>query len=59
MKGDLTANVEKNGKKFIRKLNSEDKSKEEQINGYMQAIDKLLSIHDNEFRELLSYSNEG
>ena len=45
--------------KCFEKLNSEDKSKEEQINGYMQAIDKLLSIHDNEFRELLSYSNEG
>jgi hypothetical protein len=45
--------------KCFIKLNSDDKTKEEQINGYMQAIDKLLSIHDGQFRELISFSNEG
>ncbi len=45
--------------KCFEKLNSTDKTKEEQIDGYMQAVDKLLSIHDNQFRELLSFSNEG
>jgi hypothetical protein len=45
--------------KCFEKLNSNDKTKEDQIDGYMQAVYKLLSIHDNQFRELLSFSNEG
>jgi len=45
--------------KCFEKLNSNEKTKDDQIAGYMHAVDKLLSIHDNQFRELLSYSNEG
>jgi hypothetical protein len=33
--------------------------KEEEIDGYMAAINKLLSLHDDEFRKLISFSNEG
>jgi hypothetical protein len=45
--------------KCFEKMNSDDKTREEQIDGYMQAIYKLLSIHDNQFRDLVSFSNEG
>jgi hypothetical protein len=45
--------------KCFEKLNSSDKTKDDQIAGYMQAVDKLLSIHDNQFRELICLSNEG
>jgi len=45
--------------KCFEKMNSTDKTREEQIAGYMQAIDKLLSIHDNQFRELICLSTEG
>ena len=45
--------------KCFEKLNSDDRTKDDQIAGYMQAVDKLLSIHDNQFRELISFSNEG
>ena len=45
--------------KCFEKLNSTDKTKDDQIDGYMQAVDKLISIHDNQFRELISLSNEG
>ena len=45
--------------KCFEKLNSNEKTKEDQIAGYMQAVDKLLSIHDNQFRELINFSNEG
>mgnify|MGYP003351803383 FL=1 len=38
---------------------SDDPSKDEQIDGYMSAINKLLSIHDEEFRKLIYLSNEG
>ena len=37
----------------------DEKTKDDQIAGYMQAVYKLLSIHDNQFRELINYSNEG
>ena len=40
-------------------LKSDDKYKEDQIEGYMSAINKLLSIHDEEFRKLIFFSNEG
>jgi hypothetical protein len=45
--------------KCFEKLNSSDRTKDDQISGYMQAVDKLLSIHDNQFRELICLSNEG
>lgn len=45
--------------KCFEKLNSSDRTKDDQIAGYMQAVDKLLSIHDNQFRELICLSNEG
>jgi hypothetical protein len=45
--------------KCFEKLNSNDRTKDDQIAGYMQAVDKLLSIHDNQFRELICLSNEG
>jgi len=45
--------------KCFEKLDSNEKTKDDQIAGYMQAVDKLLSIHDNQFRELINYSNEG
>lgn len=45
--------------KCFEKLNSNDRTKDEQIAGYMHAVDKLLSIHDNQFRELICLSNEG
>ena len=45
--------------KCFEKLNSNEKTKDDQIAGYMQAVDKLLSIHDNQFRELINFSNEG
>jgi hypothetical protein len=45
--------------KCFLKLNSNDKTKEQEIEGYMQAVDKLLSIYDNQFRELIFLSNEG
>ena len=38
---------------------SDDPTKEEQIIGYMSAINKLLSIHDEEFRKLIYLSNVG
>lgn len=38
---------------------SDDPTKEDQIIGYMAAINKLLSIHDDEFRKLMCLSNEG
>jgi hypothetical protein len=38
---------------------SDNKYKEEEIDGYMAAINKLLSLHDDEFRKLISFSNEG
>jgi hypothetical protein len=39
--------------------NSDNKYKDDEIDGYMSAINKLLSLHDDEFRQLISYSNEG
>ncbi len=45
--------------KCFSKLASTDKTKDEQVEGYMRAIDSLITIHDNQFRELLSFSNEG
>ena len=45
--------------KCFSKMNSNDKTKDEQIESYMQAIDRLIAIHDNQFRELISFSNEG
>jgi hypothetical protein len=45
--------------KCLKVYNSNDKTKDEQINSYMSAIDRLISIYDNEFRELLNLSNEG
>lgn len=39
--------------------NSDNKYKEDEIDGYMSAINKLLSLHDDEFRQLISFSNEG
>ena len=45
--------------KCFSKMNSNDKTKEEQIESYMHAIDRLIAIHDNQFRELISVSNEG
>jgi len=36
-----------------------DPTKDDQIDGYMSAINKLLSIHDDEFRKLIYFSNEG
>jgi hypothetical protein len=38
---------------------SDNKFKDEEIDGYMAAINKLLSLHDDEFRKLISFSNEG
>jgi hypothetical protein len=38
---------------------STDPTKEDQIDGYMSAINKLLTIHDEEFRKLIYLSNEG
>lgn len=37
----------------------ENKYKEEEIDGYLSAINKLLFLHDEEFRTLISLSNEG
>jgi hypothetical protein len=37
---------------------SDNKFKDDEIDGYMAAINKLLSLHDDEFRQLISYSNE-
>lgn len=45
--------------KCFLKLNSNDKTKDEQIESYLEAIYRLLAIHDNQFRELISFSNEG
>ena len=42
-----------------RNNSNNEKTKEDQIEGYMQAVDKLLSIHDNQFRDLICMSNEG
>ena len=38
---------------------SSDPTKDDQIDGYMAAINKLLTIHDEEFRKLIYLSNEG
>jgi hypothetical protein len=38
---------------------SDNKFKEEEIDGYMAAINRLLSLHDDEFRKLINFSNEG
>ena len=38
---------------------SDNKYKDDEIEGYMSAINKLLSLHDDEFRKLINFSNEG
>ena len=38
---------------------SDNKYKDDEIDGYMSAINKLLSLHDDEFRKLINFSNEG
>ncbi len=45
--------------KCFNKMQSNDKTKEEEVESYMHAIDRLIAIHDNQFRELISFSNEG
>jgi hypothetical protein len=45
--------------KCFEKLNSTDKTKETQIQSYLSAINILLDLHDNQFRELICLSNEG
>jgi hypothetical protein len=40
-------------------LLSDNKYKDDEIDGYMAAINKLLSLHDDEFRKLINFSNEG
>ena len=45
--------------KCMKVFNSNEKTKDEQINSYMSAIERLINIYDNEFRELLNLSNEG
>jgi len=45
--------------KCFTTLKSEEPTKDDQIEGYMSAINKLLSIHDDEFRKLIHFSNEG
>ena len=45
--------------KCIQISSSSDPTKDEQIDGYMAAISKLLMIHDEEFRKLIYLSNEG
>ena len=45
--------------KCFQILNSSDQTKEDQVDGYMSAINKLLTIHDEEFRKLIYLSNEG
>jgi hypothetical protein len=39
--------------------NSDTKYKDEEIEGYMTAVNKLLYLHDEEFRTLINLSNEG
>ena len=45
--------------KCFEKLNSDDRTKDIQIQSYLSAIYILLDLHDNQFRELISFSNEG
>jgi hypothetical protein len=45
--------------KCMKVYNSSEKTKDEQIISYMTAIDRLINIYDNEFRELLNLGNEG
>lgn len=45
--------------KCFNKMQSNDKTKEEEVESYMHAIYRLIAIHDNQFRELISFSNEG
>ncbi len=45
--------------KCFEKQNSDDRTKDVQIQSYLSAIYILLDLHDNQFRELISFSNEG
>ena len=45
--------------KCFQTQKSEDKYKDDEIDGYMSAINKLLYLHDEEFRKLICLSNEG
>ena len=45
--------------KCFEKLYSDDRTKDIQIQSYLSAINILLDLHDNQFRELISFSNEG
>ena len=45
--------------KCFQIASSVDPTKDEQIDGYMAAINKLLMIHDEEFRKLIYLSTEG
>ena len=38
---------------------SNDSAKEDKIKGYMAAVNMHISIHDDEFRNLIVLSNEG
>jgi len=45
--------------KCFQIMSTDDATKDEQVDGYMAAINKLLKIHDEEFRKLIYLSNEG
>jgi hypothetical protein len=57
--GDKLSKITSLYEKCFQTQKTEDKNKDEEIEGYMSAINKLLYLHDEEFRKLISLSNEG
>jgi hypothetical protein len=57
--GEKLAKITSLYEKCFQTQKTESKYKDEEIDGYMSAINKLLFLHDEEFRTLISLSNEG
>ena len=57
--GEKLAKITSLYEKCFETQQSNLKYKDAEIEGYMSAIDKLLFLHDEEFRSLLCLSNEG
>lgn len=57
--GEKLAKITSLYEKCFQTQKTDNKYKDEEIDGYMSAINKLLFLHDEEFRTLISLSNEG
>ncbi len=57
--GDKLNKITSLYEKCFHTQKTEGKYKDEEIEGYMSAINKLLYLHDEEFRKLICLTNEG